>query len=443
MTPNPPGIAIVGTGYVGLCTGVALAERGFAVTLVDVDATKVKTVAEGRAPFREPGIDVALAGAVRSGRLGASTDLRQAIARHGTLMLCVGTPQADDGTMDLAFIRAAAEQVGVACRDLDGPRLVIVKSTVLPGTAANAVRQALEKGLGGPLGDRVLLASNPEFLREGSALKDARQPDRIVVGADDPAAATATLALYAADTCPKVVVDLATAEMIKYAANAMLAIRISATNELANLCTAIGVDWLQVAHGIGLDPRIGPLFLRAGAGFGGSCFPKDVAALRSHLRQVGLPSRILDATLQVNDAQPGEVVRLVADELGTLAGRRIAVLGLAFKELTDDVRMSRAFPLVQLLREAGATVVGHDPEATANFRRQMPDLDVATTWQDAVAGCDAVVFQTEWPEYRNLDPRDLVRLLRQPIVIDGRRALDATRCRAAGLRYRAIGLGQR
>ncbi len=438
---RPPGIAIVGTGYVGLCTGVAFAERGLEVTLVDIDPAKVKMVESGRPPFHEPGLPEALAAAVKAGRLHATTDLAAAVHRHGTVMLCVGTPQAEDGSMDLTFIRTAARQVGQAARAAKGPRLVVVKSTVLPGTARGTVRAELEAGLGSPLAGRVLLANNPEFLREGAAMQDARKPDRVVVGADDAEARDAALELYKADACPKVVVDLATAEMVKYAANTMLAIRISASNELANLCSAAGVDWVQVAHGIGFDPRIGPLFLRAGAGYGGSCFPKDVAALRSHMKRLGVPSRILDATTAVNDGQPAQVVALVREELGDLQGKRVAVLGLAFKELTDDVRMSRAFPLVQLLREAGAEVVGHDPQGAENFRKADP-IPVAASWSDAVRGADAVVFQVEWPEYKAIPPPELKRLLRSPVVVDGRRTLDAGKAAAAGLRYRAIGLGK-
>jgi nucleotide sugar dehydrogenase len=426
-----------------LCTGVAFAERGQDVTLVDIDPAKVALVTAGKAPFHEPGLDEALAAAVKAERLRATTDLAAAVARHGTVMLCVGTPQADDGSMDLAFIRAAARQVGQASRAAKGPRLVVVKSTVLPGSARGEVLPALEAGLGEPAAGRLLLASNPEFLREGAAMQDARKPDRIVVGADDEAARTAALALYSVDTCPKVVVDLATAEMIKYAANAMLAIRISASNELANLCSRVGVDWTQVAHGIGLDPRVGPLFLRAGAGYGGSCFPKDVAALRYRMAELAVPSRILDATTAVNDAQADQVVRLVDDELRGLGGKRVAVLGLAFKELTDDVRMSRAFPLVAGLRSGGARVVGHDPQGAANFRKAVPDLEVTARWQDAVRGADAVVFQVEWPEYKAIDPKELKGLLRQPVVVDGRRTLDSAKAAAAGLRYRAIGLGVR
>jgi UDPglucose 6-dehydrogenase len=442
LLPLPAGIAIIGTGYVGLCTGVAFAERGQSVTLVDVEEAKVRAVATGKAPFHEPGLDEALAGAVRSGLLRATTDLPKAVGAHGTVMLCVGTPQADDGSLDLTYLRAAARQVGAACRAFGEARLVVVKSTVLPGTARGVVLPELQAGLQGDPTGRFLVASNPEFLREGSAVQDARAPDRIVVGADDVQAREAVLRLYDRDTCPKVVVDLATAEMTKYAANAMLAIRISASNELANLCGAVGVDWAQVANGIGLDARIGPLFLRAGAGYGGSCFPKDVAALRSHMARLGIPSRILDATAAVNDGQPREVVRLAESELGVLRGKRIAVLGLAFKESTDDVRSSRAFPLVQALREAGADLVGHDPQAAANFRKADPALAVAATWQDAVRGADAVVFQVEWPEYKAIEPSALRDLLKGRVVIDGRRTLDARKVRAAGLRYRAIGLGR-
>jgi UDPglucose 6-dehydrogenase len=273
-------------------------------------------------------------------------------------------------------------------------------------------------------------------------MADALRPDRIVVGARDPATARRVLALYAGFTCPKLVVDPPTAEMIKYAANAFLAVRIALSNELANVCERQGIDWYQVAEGIGHDKRIGPLFLRAGAGFGGSCFPKDLAAIAHAAQAAGAPSSLLEATLAHNETQPLETVRMVEDELGSLKGRRIALLGLAFKPDTDDVRETRALPIHKALVAAGAKVVCHDPQGGANFVALEPTATLAKSAEEALRGADAAIIQTEWAEYRALAPAALKAWMKTPVVVDGRRTFDPAVMRKAGIRYRAIGLGR-
>lgn len=423
-------IAIVGTGYVGLCTGIVFAEQGHDVCFVDVDAKKLRAVQEGKAPFYEPGVDEALA-SIRP-RVTTTTDLAAAVRDARFTFLCVGTPQAKDGSIDLSQVRQAAGQVGAA---LGEGHTVVVKSTVVPGTAEDVVAAEARRHARGV---RFEVASNPEFLKEGSALADAREPDRIVVGANDDQAARAVLGLYANLPGERIVVTPRTAEMIKYAANAFLATKIATANELANVCERVGVDWYDVARGIGPDPRIGQLFLRAGVGFGGSCFPKDVAAIAHVARASGAPSGILEAVLRNNEIQSLEAVEMLRSELGDLKGRRVALLGVAFKSDTDDVRETRALPLWRALADEGADVVVHDPRASANFLRMAPLARVAMSLAEALRGAEAAVVQTEWAEYRALAPASL-----PPVVIDGRRTFEPAALASAGIRYRAIGLGRR
>jgi UDPglucose 6-dehydrogenase len=286
------------------------------------------------------------------------------------------------------------------------------------------------------------VAVNPEFLKEGAALADARAPDRIVVGADDASAAARVLVLYEAVTAPHVVVDATTAETIKYAANAFLAVKVGFSNEVANLCRELGVDWVDVARGVGMDARIGPQFLRAGAGFGGSCFPKDLRALKAVADGRGVPVPVLTAVLEANERQPLVVVDILTQALGALAGRRVALLGLAFKPDTDDVRDTRALAIHQALVAAGADVVVHDPMAAKNFLHLVPAANVAETWEKAIDGADAVVVQTEWDAYRRIDPAGFKGLMRRPLVVDGRRTFDPAALARAGVDYHAIGLGR-
>jgi len=430
---------VIGTGYVGLCTGLVFADRGHQVTFVDVDAGKLDALRQGRAPFFEPGVDDLI---VRlQGRFDATRDLDKAVAASEVTFLCVGTPKRPDGSIDLAYVRQAARDVGHALKHAPKGHVVVVKSTVVPGTAESVVKPEVEAASGLRAGVDVHVASNPEFLKEGSALQDAFQPDRIVVGATSEAAAKRVMDLYASFETKKIVVTPTAAEMIKYAANAFLATKIAFANEMANVCERIGVDWYDVVEGIGPDPRIGPLFLRAGVGFGGSCFPKDVAALAHYSHERGAPSRILDAVLAHNDAQALEVVRMLEAEIGPLQGKRVALLGLAFKPATDDVRETRALPIWQALRAKGAQVVCFDPQGGPNFLKLAPEATLAKSLEDALRGADAAVVQTEWPEFKALRPADIKSWMRAPVVVDGRRAFDARTLRAAGVRYRAIGLG--
>lgn len=434
-------IAILGAGYVGVCTGIALSQQGHDVTLVDVVASKVAALRTGRVPFHEPGAPEALARAMADGRIRATLDARKALQGAEYVFLCVGTPRKTDGSPDLKHLRAAAQRIGRALVGRSGFLTVVVKSTVLPGTADDVVAPKLARVSGRVRGDGYEVVSNPEFLKEGSALADALQPDRIVIGAPTPDAANRIWMLYRSFTCPRVTVDCRTAEMIKYVANAFLATKVGLSNEMANLCERIGVDWYRVAEAIGHDVRIGRDFIRAGAGFGGSCLPKDLEALVRFSGKTHAPARILEETLKGNARQPLQVLRLLRAELGTLGGKRVALLGLSFKPNTDDVRETRALPIYRALRAAGAKVVCHDPLAGEAFRRLARGCVIAPTVRDALEGADAAVFQTEWAEYQAIPPSLFQGLMKTPVVIDARRTFDPDAMAGDEVRYRAIGLG--
>lgn len=424
-------ISIVGAGYVGLCTGAAFAWQGHDVTLVDIDDDKVRRIMEGKAPFHEPGLEDILIQEVESGRLTATTDLLDAVCTTEATFICVGTPSADDGSVDLTYVRAAVHQV-LQCANLKPNRHgIILKSTVIPGTLQSLVARE----------DLVWYASNPEFLREGSALQDALQPDRVVIGCDDLQGNRWLKRLYKDLDRPIVQVRPAEAEMAKYVANSFLATKVAFANEMANLAGVLGIDWYDVVRGFEHDPRISPLFLRPGVGFGGSCFPKDVAALHHLAQRKGTPSLLLSATLEQNAIQPFVAVRMLAEELGDLDGKRIAVLGLAFKPDTDDVRESRARPIVEALMAAGADVVCYDPEAGFNFLRLCPDAKITVSPDAALRGAHGCIIQTEWEEFKQILPEDFLTLMETPVVIDGRRTYHPAAMQAHGIHYRTIGRG--
>ncbi|MHB8633289.1 MAG: UDP-glucose dehydrogenase family protein [Thermoplasmatota archaeon] len=431
---GPLRITIAGAGYVGVVTGLVFARHGHHVTFVDLDASRLEALSAGRVPIHEPGLPDLLT-EVRA-NIAVSSNLKDSVSASDFTFLCVGTPSSADGTMDLGQVRAAATEVG---RGVKAGHVVVVKSTVIPGTTEGVVIPALEAG-GRKAGRDFEVACNPEFLREGAAVRDALAPDRIVVGGS-PKAANAVLALYSWTDSPKLVVAPGTAEMIKFAANTFLATRVALSNEIANLCTRTGVDWVDVARGIGFDARIGPQFLRAGVGFGGYCFPKDVMALAALGRSLSAPSLIAEAVVGNNQVQYREALRLLGEEVGEVKGKRVALLGLAFKADTDDVRETRAYPLWRDLTAAGAHVVCHDPIAGPAFLRVAPGARVVKSVGEALAGADAALFQTEWEEYKALEPARFVREMARPIVIDGRRTFDSSALRRAGVRYRAIGLG--
>jgi len=440
-------ITVIGTGYVGLVTGACLADVGNDVFCLDVNEEKIRVLNEGGIPIYEPGLPEVVRRNVAAGRLHFSTDVAAAV-RHGTIQfIAVGTPPDEDGSADLQYVIAAARNIG---RLMDDYRLVVDKSTVPVGTAdkvAAAIADELaQRGATLPFS----VASNPEFLKQGAAVEDFMRPDRIVVGAADERAIGLMRALYAPfqrNHERLIVTDVRSAELIKYAANAMLATRISFMNELANLAERLGADIEMVRQGIGADPRIGYHFLYPGCGYGGSCFPKDVKALiRTAADDAGIAMQVLGAVDAANQAQKRVLSRKIAARFGAdLAGRRFALWGLAFKPNTDDMREAPSRELVADLLAAGATVCAYDPEAMREARRIFGD-DVRIAYADgpmaALAGADALVIVTEWKEFRSPDFEAIRAALKAPVVIDGRNLYTPEQPRAAGLEYYPIGRQQ-
>ena len=439
-------VAIVGAGYVGLVSGVCLAAKGHRVTCVDIDRSVVDRLNRADPPIHERGLDTLLAEVRASGRFAATTQLAEALEAADIVIIAVGTPS-EDGVIDLGFVRQVAADIGRWLRDRDRFLAVVVKSTVVPGTTDTVVRQEIEAASGKPLG-AFGLGMNPEFLREGEAIEDFMDPDRIVLGHEDARTLAALEALYAPWACDKLRVNTRTAELIKYANNALLATQISTMNEIANLAAALGgIDAMDVVQGVQLDRRWSPIengrriapgilaYLVPGCGFGGSCFPKDVQALRAHGRSLGLPMRMLDAVLAVNDHQPGQVVDIIGAEEPEIAGKTCLVLGLAFKPGTDDVRESASLKIVDLLLARGASVLAHDPVAADRFARALGPAAVrfVTDWQAHLAAADIVIVATRWPEYRALAEANVAG----KIVFDARRMFDPAALGAA--RYLSIG----
>lgn len=433
-------VCIVGAGYVGLVTGAGLADLGHEVVCVDVDQGKVDAINAGRSPIFEAGLDALLRRNAGS-RFRASADLAAAVRGSDVTFICVGTPSRPDGSIDTSFVQTAATEVGVVLRP---GHSVIVKSTVVPGTTDTVVSDLLAVASGLRPGVDFGVGANPEFLTEGQAVDDFRRPDRIVIGGDD-LALDALRQVYAGFTeVPLVTTNARTAEMIKYASNTMLATAISFTNELANLGAAIGgIDTVEVMRGVHLSryltgddsTRAGlAAFFAAGCGYGGSCLPKDVAALTALGQDAGSPMRVLEAVAAVNDDQPARLVALARRELGDMRGRKITVLGIAFKPDTGDVRCSPSFPVLRQLLDAGADVAVHDPVVGADALGDVPGATYVADLANAVEGADAVLIVTRWDEYRKL-PAVLAELGETPLVVDGRRMLEP----ASVPRYTGIG----
>jgi UDPglucose 6-dehydrogenase len=444
-------VAIVGTGYVGLTTGVCLAYLGHQVTCLDTDERKVEALRQGRIPIYEPHLEELLAAA--SANLRFTTSYAEAVPEAEVVFIAVGTPSAGDGNPDLRYLRAAAESVGQC---LGRQFTVIVNKSTVPIGSGNWVESLVRQARGG--NGSFAVASNPEFLREGVALRDSLYPDRIVIGADVPRALEVLYTLYrpvldqtfiaptflprAEDfgAVPLVSTDLASAELIKYAANAFLALKISYINEIGTIAERVGADIAQVARGIGLDARIGTRFLQAGIGWGGSCFGKDTAALIATGRDYNLGMPIVEAAREVNRAQRRRVVEKLLGEMKILKGRSIALLGLAFKPNTDDLRDAPALEIARLLVERGAQVKAHDPIAMEHARPHLPreDVSLCASAEETLRDADACVLVTEWPQYLELDWEQLKGTMRAPVLLDGRGVLDKHRLQAAG--YRVITL---
>jgi UDPglucose 6-dehydrogenase len=450
-------VCVIGTGYVGLTTGVSLAFLGHEVTCVDLDQAKVDMLRGGKCPIYEPGMEDLLAEAEQN--LTFTTSYEEAVPGADVVFVAVQTPSAEDGSPDLRYLRSAAETVA---QTLNHDFTVVVNKSTVPIGSGNWVdailRDSFEQREDRPEGVEFAVASNPEFLREGNAIADTLYPDRIVIGSDNPRSLEVLNRLYRpiinqtftppsflprpedANAVPLVSTDLASAELIKYAANAFLALKISYANEIGQLAAKVGADITEVARGMGLDQRIGSRFLQPGVGWGGSCFGKDTKALIATASEYNLEMPIVKAARDVNTRQRAIAVERLQDELRILKGRKIGLLGLAFKPNTDDLRDAPALDIANSLIARGARVKLHDPVATGRFRIEQPELAayLSETIDDVFADCDAVVLVTEWAQYLELDWAKFVGLMRSPILLDGRHVLDADRMRRLGYRYVAV-----
>ncbi|MHB1222597.1 MAG: UDP-glucose dehydrogenase family protein [Gemmatimonadaceae bacterium] len=428
-------IAVVGTGYVGLVVGACLAETGNSVVGADVDAAKVALLERNVLPIYEPGLDALVSRNQAAGRLTFTTDVATAVADADVVFIAVGTPPDEDGSADLRYVLAVADTIG---RHMTREMVIVTKSTVPVGTAAR-VSDAVGRHAQYPFH----VCSNPEFLKEGAAVDDFLKPDRVVLGADSDHARSVMAELYAPFVRtgkPILFMDPPSAEMTKYAANAMLATRISFMNEIANLCEQVGANVDLVRRGIGSDPRIGARFLFPGPGYGGSCFPKDVKALIRTARSRDTELRVLDAVEAVNERQKLRLFEKLAAALGDVAGAHVAVWGLAFKPQTDDMRDAPSLSLIEQLLGAGATVTAHDPVAIPEARRRLGSrICFAATSYEAVEGADALVVVTDWNEYRHPDFARVLAGLRRPVLVDGRNLYDAAKLRGMGFTYDSFG----
>ncbi|MBN1825599.1 MAG: UDP-glucose/GDP-mannose dehydrogenase family protein [Candidatus Eisenbacteria bacterium] len=432
-------ICVVGTGYVGLVTGTCLADFGNRVDCIDIDERKIQVLQGGSVPFYEPGLEEMIKRNVSGGRLAFSTELDQGIRNAEVIFIAVGTPSDEQGNADLTYVKDVAAQIG---RSMNGYKVVVTKSTVPTGTGA-LVEEIIRENQDAPYEFDVV--SNPEFLREGSAIEDFMRPDRIIVGTDSERARDAISEiyepLYLLET-PIVKTNVASAEMIKYASNAFLATRISFVNEVAKVCEKVGADVGTVARGMGLDKRIGPKFLHAGAGFGGSCFPKDTRAFVQIAEQAGVDPMIVKAVIAVNEQRRSEMAEKIETAAGgSLDGKVVGMLGLAFKPNTDDVREAPALGVIRILQKKGATVQAFDPVAGENARAWNKEIVLVDSIVDAAVGADVLVLMTEWNEFRELDLAKLREVMIRPVLVDCRNVYEPRKIREAGFAYTSVGRG--
>jgi len=429
-------IAVIGTGYVGLVTGAGLADFGNDVICCDIDPKKIDALNNGLIPIYEPGLDKIVSRNVSEGRLRFTTDLPDAIGRSRAIFIAVGTPPKPDGSADLRYVEDVARTIA---QHMNGPKLVITKSTVPIGTG-RMIERILDEAGNGHKGSVV---SNPEFLREGSAIEDFLKPDRVVIGASDEESIDLMKEIYAplhSLEIPFVVTNVESSELIKYAANGFLATKISFINEVAVMCELLGADVQDVARGIGLDSRIGPKFLQAGPGFGGSCFPKDTSAVADIARRYGYEFQIIEAVLRVNENIKQRMVGKVIEALGNeVRGKTVAILGLAFKPDTDDMRDSPAIPLIQGLQKEGAIIRAYDPGSIENSKKIFENVTYCGDAYETADGADALVIATEWNEFRALKLERVKKLLKQPLIVDLRNVYDPQRMKAEGFTYVCVG----
>jgi UDPglucose 6-dehydrogenase len=437
-------VSILGLGYVGLCTATVFANKGVKTLGIDIDKEKIVEIARGRPPFHEPRLEPMLKTALRQKRLEVTTDASR-LDETGTTFITVGTPSNPDGSINLSYVKNATQNLGSAISDKKTYHLVVVKSTVIPGTTTRTVKPVLEASSGKTVGYDIGLCANPEFLAEGNAIQGTLQPDRIIIGANDQKSARTLKQLYTQlykrQQPPTITTTPETAEMVKYANNAFLATKVSYINTIANICQQTpGVDVKKVAEAIGLDPRIGPLFLNAGPGYGGSCFHKDLQALIHYSQSHGYDPDLLRATEDTNDEQASRVISLSEKLLGVLKDRKVAVLGLAFKKDTDDIREAASVRVIHHLQNKGAKVVAYDPMATPNAKKLFADsIEYAQDPHSALKGADCCIIMTEWDQFKKLRPKDYTGMMRVPNIVDARKLYDPEDFKSVN--FVAIGLG--
>lgn len=422
-------ILVIGTGYVGTTTALVFCELGHKVTGIDIDGNKINFLKSGKLHFYEKGLDVLLQKHLTNHNISFTNDTKKAIRENDLLFICVGTPQGQDGEADLQYIKNVSEEIG---KNMDRYKVIVDKSTVPVGTAELVIKW-IKDNQTEPIPFDVV--SNPEFLREGSALNDAFHPDRIVIGSFSKKAEDIMIDLYKDFQCPIVVTDSKAAELIKYAANSFLALKISYINEMARLCETLKIDITDISEGIGFDKRIGKQFLNAGLGYGGSCFPKDVNALISMAKKHDKSLSILESAIKVNESQPNFFIQKIKEFLGEVSGKRFAVLGLTFKENTDDTRESPSHKVIRLLLDENAKVRLHDPVAKQT-NKEVPHFEEV---METVAGTDGIIICTEWSEYKNLDWNKVKDVVKTPIIFDGRNCLNSAELIKLGFIYKGIG----
>jgi len=429
-------ICVVGVGYVGLVTGACFAELGIAVTCVDRDQAKIELLKQGNVPFYEPGLTELTHKNVREGRLSFTTNAGRGIRESLVVFIAVGTPAAADGSADLKYIREVAVTIG---QNLNGYKVIVTKSTVPVGTG-QMIAQIVDEERKSDVAFDV--ASNPEFLREGSAIEDFMRPNRVIIGAESDQAVAILKDLYSPlylIETPLVITDVQTSEMIKYASNAFLATKISFINEMANICERVGADVHQVAKGMGLDRRIGPKFLHPGPGFGGSCFPKDIKAIEKIGRDLGYNFEIVRAVMRVNKRQRKHMVEKINQTLGGVRGKVLAILGLTFKPNTDDMREAPSISIIRALQKQGAKIRAFDPAGMEQAKKILKSVHYAKDAYDAARGAHGLVIITEWNQFRNLNWKRMAGLLREPVVVDLRNIYEPERMRDLGFRYSCVG----
>lgn len=429
-------ICVIGSGYVGLVTATCFADLGNNVTTVDIDERKIEKLREGVMPIYEPGLEELVERNVQAGRLHFSTCYEDGLKDAKFVFICVGTPSAVDGEADLKYVRSAAQTIG---EKMTHPLIIVNKSTVPVGTG-DWTSEIIQNSQPEPIEFSVV--SCPEFLREGSAIPDFMNPDRNVFGSTNREAAEEVASLYEPLGSEAVITDIRTSEMIKYASNAFLATRISFINEISIICERLGADVTEVARGMGFDKRIGPHFLNAGAGYGGSCFPKDVKALANMALTHGMHPQLLNAVMEINDFQRKQIAMKVREQLGnSLEGKTIGILGLAFKPNTDDIRDAPALTVARTLINQGATVVAYDPVAMENVAEEMPAIDLVQDPYEVAKDADALIVLTEWNEFKNLDMQRIKDSMVNPVMIDGRNLYKPANMKDVGFEYRGVGRG--